>query len=302
MTPLVQLRSPRGELEATFAPEANLVCSSLRHRGEELLGQRGGLEAYVQRSSTMGIPLLHPWANRIAGPAYQAAGREVRFDSGSPLVKLDPGGLPIHGAAPRRLDWELDERAGAGLRARLRWAGQDLLALFPFEHELVTETVLVDDGLSYETTLRATGADPVPVSFGYHPYLVLPDVPREEWLLELPVRRRLVLDERGLPTGEVEDVEEPAAPLGRRTFDDGYLDVPDGAAFVLAGGGRRVAIVFGAGYPCAQVYAPPDQDLIAYEPMTAPTNALVTGEGLRIVAPGESFTAAFRLEVAAGGP
>jgi hypothetical protein len=31
--------------------------------------------------------------------------------------------------------------------------------------------------------------------------------------------------------------------------------------------------------------------------MTAPTNALISGNGLRLVAPGETFTARFRFKV-----
>ena len=71
------LRTRIGELEAEFVPEAGMVCSSLRHRGEELLGQRGGLARYVAERSTMGIPLLHPWANRLGAERFEVAGREV---------------------------------------------------------------------------------------------------------------------------------------------------------------------------------------------------------------------------------
>ena len=63
---IVRLRSEGGELEAAFAPEAGLVGCSLTHRGEELLGQRKGLEEYARSGSTFGIPFLHPWANRLA--------------------------------------------------------------------------------------------------------------------------------------------------------------------------------------------------------------------------------------------
>jgi aldose 1-epimerase len=42
---------------------------------------------------------------------------------------------------------------------------------------------------------------------------------------------------------------------------------------------------------------PPDQDFICFEPMTAPTNALVNGEGLALVAPGERYRAAFRVSI-----
>jgi 3,4-dihydroxy-2-butanone 4-phosphate synthase len=49
-----------GELEATFATGAGMVCCSLRHRAAELLGQRRGLATYAATGSTMGIPFLHP--------------------------------------------------------------------------------------------------------------------------------------------------------------------------------------------------------------------------------------------------
>jgi galactose mutarotase-like enzyme len=44
------------------------------------------------------------------------------------------------------------------------------------------------------------------------------------------------------------------------------------------------------------VYAPPDDAVIAFEPMTAPTNALVDGgEALPLVVPGERYRAAFSI-------
>ena len=67
----------------------------------------------------------------------------------------------------------------------------------------------------------------------------------------------------------------------------------------IAGAGRRVSVDFLSGYPYAQIYAPPGHDYISLEPMTAPTNALVSGEGLQLVRPGERFEATFRLRVEA---
>jgi hypothetical protein len=45
------------------------------------------------------------------------------------------------------------------------------------------------------------------------------------------------------------------------------------------------------------VYAPLDADVVSLEPMTAVTNALVTGDDLPVVAPGGSFRAAFAVDV-----
>ncbi len=50
------------------------------------------------------------------------------------------------------------------------------------------------------------------------------------------------------------------------------------------------------GYRFAQVYAPSDDDVIAYEAMTAPTNALVSGADLSLLEPGHSYEASFSIE------
>ncbi len=139
----------------------------------------------------------------------------------------------------------------------------------------------------------------MPVAFGYHPYLCLPGLPRSEWTVDIPVHTRLVLDERMIPTGEREPVRIERAPLGGRSFDDAYTDLGANPRFTVSGGGRTIAVEFLEGYDYAQVYAPADRELVCFEPMTAPTNALASGDGLTTVRrPGEIHTAAFRISVA----
>jgi aldose 1-epimerase len=292
-----------GDIEATFVPGAGVVGCSLRHRGEELLGQRGGLRTYIAERSTMGIPLLHPWANRLERSRFTVAGREVTLDSISPPPTRDPNGLPMHGLLAAASGWEVDRHESVGdggvLAARFDFSAHDeLMAAFPFPHELLLEATLKRQTLTITTTVQATGDATVPVSFGYHPYFRLPGIPRSEWEIELPVSEHLVLDHRMLPTGERESAHVESGGLGARTFDDSYLAPGDSAPFVLAGGGRRMEVIFGAGYPLVRVYAPDDDDVVAYEPMTAPTNALVVGGlDLPLVAPGESYEASFSITV-----
>lgn len=293
-----------GALEAAFVPEAGMVGCSLRHRGEELLGQRGGLRVYVEQRSTMGIPLLHPWANRVAKESFEVAGRQVSLGSGPVPVSRDPAGLPIHGLLAAAPGWQVDrheERGGGGVLAASFDFGahEELMAMFPFAHRIELEASLDGETLTVTTTVSASDDTKVPISFGYHPYLRLPGVARADWEIEVPVRERLVLDERMLPTGEREPVAVEPGPLESRTFDDGYLAPADEAPLVLAGGGRRLELTIGAGYPFAQVYAPTDDDVVAYEPMTAPTNALVTcGPELPLLEPGGSYEATFSIAVA----
>ena len=89
-----------------------MICSSLRHRGDELLAQNAGVGAYAERGKTMGIPLLYPWANRLAGFEYSVAGRTVEVPHDSARVALDDNGLPIHGVIGGRLGWELVREPG----------------------------------------------------------------------------------------------------------------------------------------------------------------------------------------------
>ena len=297
-----------GELQAAFVPGAGMVCCSLRHRGEELLAQNAGLREYAAHGHTMGIPLLYPWANRLAADAYTAAGHTVEIPRDPALIARDGAGLPIHGAIGGRQAWELDEprreEAPRTLTARLTWSEDrpELWRVYPFRHDVLYEARIDgDDCLSVTIAVEACGEDRVPVAFGLHPYLspsgLPPGAPREDYAVELPAMRHLLLDDRQIPAGagQVEPARE--FELGEREFDDGFDRVADGATFAVRAGGRRIAVEFIEGYPCAQVYAPRDGQFICFEPMTAPANALRSGEGLRVLKPGQRHRATFALRV-----
>jgi aldose 1-epimerase len=292
-----------GGVEAAFVPDAGMVGCSLRHRGEELLGQRRGLRAYLADRATMGIPLLYPWANRLGSRRFSVAGREVVIDPASTPLRLDGNGLPMHGLLSAVAGWEVERHEatadGALLAARFDFAAHDaLMAAFPFAHEVQFEATLIGPTLAIATTVRAADDSPVPIAFGYHPYLRLPNLARSDWRIEIPVHEQLRLGPEMLPTGERVGARVQAGLLGARTFDDAYVAPEGSAPFVLAGGGRRVEMTFLDGYRYAQVFAPADDDVIAFEPMTAPTNALVAGgPDLRLLAPGESCTATFSITI-----
>ncbi len=252
---MVTLRA--GRLEADVAPEAGMVVASLRLDGEELLGVRGGLAAYRDRGATFGVPLLYPFANRLSQD------RGARIDARA--ARRDEHGLPIHGLPATRGPWRIAEEGPDHVRGVLDWDDP----AFPPAHRVEVTHALDAGGL--RTTTRVEG-DGVPVAFGWHPYVA---IDRATTPVELPAMRRLELDARGLPTGATHDVPAFAGPLGDRTFDDLFATP---AEPFRAG---RVEVVFEAGAPYTQVFAPATEQVIAIEPMTAPTNALITGEGLQ---------------------
>jgi aldose 1-epimerase len=151
--------------------------------------------------------------------------------------------------------------------------------------------------LEIQTTVFADSGSPVPISFGFHPYFGLPGIPRAEWTLHAPAMRKLALDARGIPTGQETPSTPLAAQLESTGYDDGFALSGEQARFSIAGNGYSIAIEFISGFLFAQIFAPKDKEFIAIEPMTAATNALCSGEGLRVIAPGEQFTASFRIHV-----
>ena len=132
------------------------------------------------------------------------------------------------------------------------------------------------------------------------PYLRLPRIAREQWLLELPVTSRMVLDDRMLPTGRCEPVTIPPAPLGDRSFDDAFDGLAVPTEFAISGAGRRVSLRFVEGYRFAQVYAPRSSRFICFEPMTAPVNPFES-ERTRLVEPGSAYIARFEIVVGPSG-
>jgi aldose 1-epimerase len=276
-----------------------MLGASLRHRGAQVLRRVSDLQTAAAKGSTAGIALLHPWANRLGGVRYRAAGREVQLDTSSPMLHFDEHGLPMHGVPWSRLAWELIESRRDRLSARLEWSRKDLLDVFPFPHRIELTATLSPEALRVETTLIAGSEGPVPVSFGFHPYFGVPDLPRAKWRLRLPPMHRLLLDERGIPSGGEERWDRFDSEIGERSFDAGFALLEACPSFSLSGGGRRITVELLAGYPYAQIFAPNEQEFVAIEPMTAPTSALTSGRGLRLVAARERFEAAFRVRVEA---
>lgn len=298
-------------LEVEVVPELSMLGAALRLDGRDHVALHRGLDGYAAGHWT-GVPLLHPWANRLAGDRVAVRDSEVVLElADAPLVARDGNGLPMHGTCTALDGWDVDlleiDEGGDGilLEGSLDFAARaDLMVTFPFAHRLVVRWEVLGAGhpegeadpvVRVTTTVAPTGADAVPVCFGWHPYLCLPGVPRDEWRLVLPEREHLLLDDRGLPTGEV--VEEPAEadPLAGRTFDDAYRLGRD-RTLALEAGDRRTEVRFGAGYPYAQIYAPGDAAVVALEPMAAPAGALATGEH-PWAEPGGAFDATFTLRV-----
>ena len=293
----VTLTDPTSPLAATFVPSAGMIGSSLSDDGVELLGQRRGLQAYLSSGKTMGIPILYPWANRLSGNSYAVDGSVVTLTPGTGGVRTDEHGVPIHGVLAAYPGWQIVAQTDHRLAAELDFGARPaLLASFPFPHLLELDISISDRTLIYKTTVTPTTSAPVPLCFGFHPYLQIPDVPRAQWQVETPAMEHAPVDVWGIPTGTTSPHAAAVEPLGGKVIDEGFVEVPKGGVFAVSGGDRRIEVVFEEGYPAAQIFAPATDAVIGFEPMAAPTNALRQGV-YRVAHPGQPMTATFSIRV-----
>jgi aldose 1-epimerase len=285
-------------LEATFAPQVGLTCCSLRHAGEELLGQRFGLGAYASGGTTMGMSLMHPWADRLSSWTYSACGATVRLPL-SPLLHTDRLGLPVNGVQESGDAW-LTTNTGA--RSGSAWLEATLpfdhnargLELFPFPHRVHLRAELVGKTLSITSLTEATGRVSDPVCFGFRLYLRRETMPGETTMV-LPARQLLLTDERLLPTGATAPREMSASSLGDEETEEVFALGAD-RRLTFASELRRVTFEALDRFRFAQVRSLAGEPHVMVEALTAAPDALSRG-AFAVASPGRPHRAELRISV-----
>ncbi|MDA1026472.1 MAG: aldose 1-epimerase [Planctomycetota bacterium] len=292
---------------AMVVPAAGMNLVSVGIDGREMLRLPIALEEFMSTQKTGGVPLLHPWANRLRGDIVEHAGVSVDL-AAVPGLKRDGNGLPMHGLLLRFDAWELDHGTDgdeAWIEGRIDWPSfPGLMAAFPFPHRLRIRWTLrsIAGGLQatciHEVEAREIA---VPLAAGWHPYLAPGPGSHAALQVETPTLRPVALDDQGLPcrddAGDLifGDPIDQSGPLGSRQFDDLHR-APDGGwkCAISSPDGGRIEFEADSNWPWLQLYSPRDADFMCFEPMLAPTAALSDGAAL-VVAAGTVFQASFTI-------
>lgn len=303
---VIRLLDSGNATEVLVAPTLGNRAYSMKIHGHDILYMPAANVAELQ--SLSGIPFLAPWANRIPGGGFRANGNWYAFNESLGVLRMHPASVAIHGMLTSSDLWQVmdvgADETGAWVTSRLEfWRHPSLMANWPFAHEYEMTYRLEGGVLSTSVTVRNLSGDPMPVVIGFHPYFLIPGVPRSECAAHIPARSAVVVDERLCATGEMRAISLPdPTPLATHTLDDGFTDLvrePGGeAVFWLEGRGRRVEVSFGPKWQVGIVYAPPGHEFICFEPMAAITNGVNLGaEGkygaLQTLPPGEAWTENF---------
>jgi aldose 1-epimerase len=271
----------------------------LAHDGVPVLD---GYAAGEMASGGRGQALL-PWPNRMAGGRYRFGERQIQAPISEPAT-----GSAIHGLT-RWSSWRAVERSADRCAMTLRLHPQPA---YPFALDLRIGYALGDDGLEVDLTARNAGHGPLPFGAGFHPYLAPGAAWVDEARLHVPAAVWLQEDERGIPTGERRPASvalpNSGGPIGDAVLDHcltGLVRDADGRARVrLAGPSGPATILWMDGlFDYVMVFTgdtlAPDRRrrAVAVEPMTCAPDAFNNGEGLIVLAPGESVTGRWGISV-----
>src|SRR5579864_8687767 len=275
---------------------------------ELTFGERPVIDGYGVDEIALGArgqPLI-PWPNRIADGRYEFAGRQYQV----PLTEPDKRNA-LHGFA-RWMTWNIESRdASSAVLSLLMYPRQG----YPFALYLETEYRVDAANVSVITSATNAGRAALPYANGFHPYITVGTPAIDRCRLTIPARTFLQVDERQIPTGRslVEGTAydfRAGRPIEDTVLDHAFTDLARDAGgmarVVLSApeGSDSVAVRMDQAHPYLMVFTGDTladvarrRTSIAVEPMTAAPNAFRSGEGLRVLQPGETFASEWGIEV-----
>ena len=222
--------------------------------------------------------ILAPWPNRVADAAFTFRGRRHELAATEPAR-----GHAIHGFTVRRIFGIVEHSPDAAVLRSVLGPEPG----WPWPIELSVHYALTDSGLEAAMTAVNLADEPAPCALGVHTYLDAQGAPLDACTLHHTIAERQPVNERLIPAGAREPWPHSPIPMRGTLLDDaGYdpLHRPHLARLIDASG-TGVELEATPNLPWTQLFTSPQRHL-AVEPMTAPPNALNTGEDLAVLDPG----------------
>ena len=277
-----------GAMRLEFAPGLGGAVTALTRDGAPLL-RPTPLDAR-DALQTACFPLI-PYANRIAHGRVVFAGRSATLP---PNLAGHPH--PLHGEGWRTA-WQVEDQA----RDRVVLSYSSEAGPWPWKYSACQTIHLDPRGVTLELALTNTDTQAAPVGLGFHPYFPDPGDAR----LTARLGGLWLTDAQGLPTGHVDgwflaDWRRGARVAGERLIDHCHSGW-DGAALIDVGT-AEMRMTASPELAWLHIYAPPAAGFFCVEPVSQRPDALNAADpidqGIRLVAPGETFSVWMTLQVA----
>ena len=268
--------------EMAINPENGADLFRLVLDGKEIIKPGGQNEAEN--------PWLFPFPNRLKHGAYDFEGKKYSFEIN------DDNGLQnaLHGFV-RTKPFSITEQGKNDQEAwiTLNYTDAGKFESYPFPFQMSISYRLSVQELKVEVKLVNIGCTNIPAGLGWHPYFDLP-LGKDKAEIQLPLCEEIEVDKTMIPTGKKFHSTRFDVFRNLKGIDlDTCFELNDKGKTHLvrlrSGNDHEIRLWQDGDYGFIQIYTPADGQSIAIEPMTCGIDAFNTGEGLRILASGESW-------------
>ena len=254
-----------GGARAEVVPERGGLITQFSAGGDQVFYLDRETLAHPAKNVRGGVPILFPCAGKLEGGPYPLRQHGFAREMAFAVVR----------ARRDRLVMELASTA-------------ETRAMFPFDFVLGLTVTLEERSLELGISVTNTGAVPMPVHFGLHPYFRVPVDAKAQASVQSEAKRAFD-NTRGVV------VDYVAPDFSQGETDLHLLDHPGHEATLRAPGLDPRRIEWDAFMPVLVLWTQPAKDFICVEPWSASAGELKTPT--RWAAPGETVGGVFRVSV-----
>ncbi|MCC6337956.1 MAG: aldose epimerase [Myxococcales bacterium] len=245
-------------------PARGGLVTRFNARGDDVLFLDEATFADATKNVRGGVPILFP----VAGPP----------PAGSPLKQ--------HGFA-RTSAWDVVRATDDEVTLALR-SNDATRALFPFDFQVDSQLRLDGAQLVLAWTVRNTGAAPMPLHFGLHPYFRVPLDGKAKARVDTDATR--AWDNRAKALGA-----RPSLDFGGDEIDLHLLDHSEPRTTLHRGDGSSVRLAWSSTFDTLVLWTLPGQAFVCVEPWSGPAASVLDGRPRMTLPPGAA--AYFELRV-----
>jgi galactose mutarotase-like enzyme len=276
--PTLELADEASGSLAVLAPSRGGILARLRVAGREILYLDRATFEDLRANVRGGCPVLFPSPGKLTGDVFTRDGVH--------------GAMKQHGFA-RALPWEIvsvSDQGAASATLRLT-SNEATRAQYPWDFTAEYTYSLRDRALGVEMLFTNHASTPMPFGAGFHPYFAVPDADKARARIPTPATR-------AFDNTQKREIPFPGLDFTLPEVDLHLVDHGSSTASLLVEGGQSVTLRGSPELSRWVIWSLRGRDFICLEPWTCPGDALNTGEGLLLLAPGE--TRALRLEIVCG--
>jgi aldose 1-epimerase len=221
--------------------------------------------------------ILFPFANRINAGKYEFHGKKYS------LACNEPGrDNAIHGLIFNKT-FNVDEtyEGKSSARVVLSFTENNPPEGFPFPYKVEMKYTLKEDSLNLEVKVHNIGNEEFPFNLGWHPYFCVDNFDKS--FLSFESHKQVIFNENLISLG----INEIAIPnpysLKDKTLDDCFILLDKNVE--LYTDHYTVSISGKPKSDYLQIYAPPNENRLAVEPMTGISDSFNHKRGIHILKP-----------------